>query len=59
METYENALWYGVGISISSAIYVISGNQTIFGAFHVGAKVRAAVCSVIYRKVGCSQINFV
>nr|XP_012230280.1 PREDICTED: probable multidrug resistance-associated protein lethal(2)03659 [Linepithema humile] len=49
-ESYENALWYGAGISIATVIYVISGNQTIFGAFHVGAKVRTAVCSVIYRK---------
>ncbi|KAL6254635.1 hypothetical protein P5V15_013942 [Pogonomyrmex californicus] len=50
VELYENALWYGAGICIATGINVISGNQTIFGAFHVGAKVRVAVCSVVYRK---------
>ncbi|XP_039312865.1 probable multidrug resistance-associated protein lethal(2)03659 isoform X2 [Solenopsis invicta] len=50
VETYENALWFGAGICIATGIYVISGNQTIFGAFHMGAKVRVAVCSVVYRK---------
>ncbi|KAL0104958.1 hypothetical protein PUN28_016534 [Cardiocondyla obscurior] len=50
VELYENALWYGAGICIATGMYVISGNQTIFGAYHVGAKVRVAVCSVVYRK---------
>ncbi|XP_012536071.1 multidrug resistance-associated protein 4 isoform X2 [Monomorium pharaonis] len=50
VELYESALWYGAGICVATGMYVISGNQTIFGAFHVGAKVRVAVCSVIYRK---------
>ncbi|EFN66324.1 Probable multidrug resistance-associated protein lethal(2)03659, partial [Camponotus floridanus] len=48
-ETYENALWYAAGICIITGINVISANQTIFGAFHVGAKVRVAVCSVALR----------
>ncbi|KAL6254634.1 hypothetical protein P5V15_013941 [Pogonomyrmex californicus] len=50
VELYENALWYGAGICITTGMNVISGNQAIFGAFHVGAKVRIAVCSVVYRK---------
>ncbi|XP_018045577.1 PREDICTED: multidrug resistance-associated protein 4-like [Atta colombica] len=50
VEPYENALWFGAGICIATGMNVISGNQTIFGAFHVGAKVRVAVCSVVYRK---------
>lgn len=49
--TYEVALYYAGGICLATAINVLSGNQTIFGAFHVGAKVRVAVCSVVYRKV--------
>lgn len=50
VESYENALWYAAGICIATGMNVISGNQAIFGAFHVGAKVRVAVCSVVYRK---------
>lgn len=50
VESYENALWYAAGICIITGINVISVNQSIFGAFHVGAKVRVAVCSVVYRK---------
>ncbi|RLU20388.1 hypothetical protein DMN91_006997 [Ooceraea biroi] len=50
VEVYESALWYGAGICVATAVNVLSGNQAIFGAFHVGAKVRVAVCSVVYRK---------
>ncbi|XP_072762870.1 ATP-binding cassette sub-family C member 4 [Anoplolepis gracilipes] len=50
VEPYENALWYAAGICLASGMSVIVGNQTIFGAFHIGAKVRVAVCSVVYRK---------
>lgn len=50
MELYETAVWFGTGICVATCIYVISGNQTIFAAFHVGAKVRISVCSVVYRK---------
>ncbi|XP_076243243.1 ATP-binding cassette sub-family C member 4 [Calliopsis andreniformis] len=49
-ETYETALMYAGGISLATFINVISLNQAIFGAFHVGAKIRVAVCSVVYRK---------
>ncbi|XP_011700174.1 PREDICTED: probable multidrug resistance-associated protein lethal(2)03659, partial [Wasmannia auropunctata] len=48
--SYEAALWFGAGICITTGLNAISGNQALFGAYHVGAKVRAAVCSVIYRK---------
>lgn len=51
VEPYETALWFGAGICIATGLNVISGNQAIFGAFHVGAKIRVAVCSVVYRKV--------
>ncbi|XP_003699290.2 ATP-binding cassette sub-family C member 4 isoform X1 [Megachile rotundata] len=49
-ETYETALWYAAGICIATAINVITLNQAIFGAFHVGARIRVATCSVVYRK---------
>ncbi|XP_011494146.1 PREDICTED: multidrug resistance-associated protein 4-like [Ceratosolen solmsi marchali] len=48
--TYEAALIYAGGISIATAINVITINQHIFGAFHLGGRVRIAVCSVVYRK---------
>ncbi|XP_071872524.1 ATP-binding cassette sub-family C member 4 isoform X1 [Bombus fervidus] len=49
-ETYETALLYASGICIATAINVITLNQVIFGAFHVGARIRIATCSVVYRK---------
>ncbi|KAI4502295.1 hypothetical protein M0802_002207 [Mischocyttarus mexicanus] len=49
-ETYQTALLYASGICIMTAISVIAINQTIFSAFHIGAKVRIAACSVVYRK---------
>ncbi|XP_031835587.1 putative multidrug resistance-associated protein lethal(2)03659 isoform X2 [Nomia melanderi] len=50
VETYETALLYAGGICLATAINVISLNQAIFGAFHIGAKIRVAACSVVYRK---------
>ncbi|XP_033345550.1 multidrug resistance-associated protein 4-like isoform X1 [Bombus vosnesenskii] len=49
-ETYETALLYAGGICIATAINVIALNQVVFGAFHVGARIRVATCSVVYRK---------
>ncbi|KAG7207749.1 hypothetical protein KM043_009361 [Ampulex compressa] len=48
--TYETAILYAAGICVATAINVVTTNQAVFGAFHVGAKVRVAVCSVVYRK---------
>ncbi|XP_053998356.1 ATP-binding cassette subfamily C member 4-like isoform X1 [Hylaeus anthracinus] len=49
-ETYETALMYAGGICLATLINVITFNQAVFGAFHVGAKIRVAACSVVYRK---------
>ncbi|KAK2578493.1 hypothetical protein KPH14_002054 [Odynerus spinipes] len=49
-ESYETALLYAGGICIATAINVITINQAISGAFHVGMKVRVAACSLVYRK---------
>lgn len=49
-ETYETALLYAGGICIATFANVVSFNQAMFGAFHVGAKIRVAACSVVYRK---------
>ncbi|XP_017890591.1 multidrug resistance-associated protein 4-like [Ceratina calcarata] len=49
-ETYEAALLYAGGICIATAVNVVTLNQAIFGAFHVGARIRVATCSLVYRK---------
>lgn len=48
---YQTALIFAGGISLTSAINVISLNQSIYGAFHIGGRIRVAVCSLVYRKV--------
>ncbi|XP_058800224.1 ATP-binding cassette subfamily C member 4-like [Phymastichus coffea] len=48
--TYEMALYYAGGIALVSFINVLSQSQTIFGGFHLGGRIRIAVCSVVYRK---------
>ncbi|XP_014299326.1 ATP-binding cassette sub-family C member 4 isoform X1 [Microplitis demolitor] len=47
---YNDALMYAGGICLATGINAITLNQSIFGAFHVGGKIRIAVCSVVYRK---------
>lgn len=51
---------YAGGICLATGINAITLNQSIFGAFHVGGKIRIAVCSVVYRKVNsnCIKIFF-
>ena len=49
-ETYETALLYAAGICLATAVNVVTLNQSVFGAFHVGARIRVAACSVVYRK---------
>ncbi|KYM85733.1 hypothetical protein ALC53_04514 [Atta colombica] len=49
IEPYENALWFGAGICIATGMNVISGNQTVYRAFHVGTKIRVAICSMALR----------
>ncbi|XP_043529381.1 ATP-binding cassette sub-family C member 4-like [Frieseomelitta varia] len=49
-ETFETALLYAAGICIATAVNVVSANQSLFGAFHVGGRIRVAACSVVYRK---------
>ncbi|XP_046619595.1 ATP-binding cassette sub-family C member 4-like isoform X2 [Neodiprion virginianus] len=46
----EEALYYAGGIALASAVNVITLNQAIFGAFHIGGRIRVAVCSLVYRK---------
>ncbi|XP_001604413.2 multidrug resistance-associated protein 4 isoform X1 [Nasonia vitripennis] len=48
--TYEAALCYAGGISIAIAINAITMNQGLFDAFHIGSRIRIAVCSIVYRK---------
>ncbi|XP_044588303.1 probable multidrug resistance-associated protein lethal(2)03659 isoform X2 [Cotesia glomerata] len=47
---YNDALMYAGGICLATGINAITLNQSIFGAFHLGGKIRIAVCSVVYRK---------
>ncbi|XP_034942268.1 probable multidrug resistance-associated protein lethal(2)03659 isoform X2 [Chelonus insularis] len=48
--TYNDALMYAGGICLATGINAITINQSIFGAFYLGGKIRIAVCSVVYRK---------
>lgn len=50
-EGFQTAVLYATGICVATAINVITLNQAIFGAFHIGGRIRIAVCSVVYRKV--------
>ncbi|XP_011705813.1 PREDICTED: multidrug resistance-associated protein 4-like, partial [Wasmannia auropunctata] len=50
VELYETAIWFGAGICIAIGMNVISNSRMIYGSAHMGANVRVAVCSVIYRK---------
>ncbi|XP_051158018.1 ATP-binding cassette subfamily C member 4-like [Leptopilina boulardi] len=47
---YQTALYFAGGICLASAINVITLNQSIYGAFHIGGRIRVAVCSLVYRK---------
>ena len=49
--SYETALYCAAGISVSTALSAITINQSIFSAFHIGGRIRVAVCSLVYRKV--------
>lgn len=49
--TKEDALWYAGAIVALNAVSALMINQYIMGAFHYGMRVRAACCSLIYRKV--------
>ncbi|XP_072393683.1 ATP-binding cassette sub-family C member 4-like [Diabrotica undecimpunctata] len=48
--TKEEALWYAGAVVVLNGISALLINQYIMNAFHYGMKVRAAVCSLIYRK---------
>lgn len=50
LTTKEEALWYAGAVVAVNAIGALMINQYIIGAFHYGMKVRAACCSVVYRK---------
>ncbi|XP_023313499.1 multidrug resistance-associated protein 4-like [Trichogramma pretiosum] len=48
--TYTWALLFAGAISLSAFIQAITMNQAIFGAFHIGGRIRIAMCSLVYRK---------
>ncbi|KDR20353.1 putative multidrug resistance-associated protein [Zootermopsis nevadensis] len=46
----EDAYLFGGGIVVLTMISMLMFNHFVVGAFHVGMRVRAACCSLIYRK---------
>lgn len=48
--SHEEALYYAAGIVLSNLINALIVNQFYVNSFHLGMKVRVAVCSIIYRK---------
>ncbi|XP_034942392.1 probable multidrug resistance-associated protein lethal(2)03659 isoform X1 [Chelonus insularis] len=48
--TYNDALMYAGGICLATGISAITLNQTLFGGYHLGGRIRIAVCSIVYRK---------
>ena len=53
--TLEEALLFAGGITLAAGINALTSNQAVFGAFHLGGRVRIAACSLVYRKVSCSK----
>ncbi|XP_063977602.1 ATP-binding cassette sub-family C member 4-like [Diachasmimorpha longicaudata] len=49
-RSFDTALMFAAGICVATALNAITINQAVFGAFHIGGKIRIAVCSVVYRK---------
>ncbi|XP_011301174.1 probable multidrug resistance-associated protein lethal(2)03659 [Fopius arisanus] len=49
-RSFDTALMFAAGICLATALNAITINQSVFGAFHIGGKIRIAVCSVVYRK---------
>lgn len=58
VETYETAMWYGAGLCVASVLNMLCFNHLIYRAYHVGLKIRVAVCSLVYRKVGEARFRF-
>ncbi|XP_015117545.1 multidrug resistance-associated protein 4 [Diachasma alloeum] len=48
--SYNETLMYAGGVCLATAIFAIAANHWLYQVYHIGGRIRIAVCSLVYRK---------
>ncbi|XP_063983102.1 ATP-binding cassette sub-family C member 4-like [Diachasmimorpha longicaudata] len=48
--SYDETLMYAAGVCLATALYAIAANHWLYQVYHIGGRIRIAVCSLVYRK---------